>query len=147
MRRSTEPTASGSSLQDLQSLRSEMNDNINKIHIQLTQLVNTAMIKMQAEANKPAVEVLQKLEQMHSGAPMQDKGGAVPSFRGESTPGSATQDPGRQRQAQSERAAQPTWAGITGAVGHASMNWTTVTNGKKKLKKHPLDQRQPVSRL
>jgi hypothetical protein len=104
--------------------------------------VNTAMIKMQAEANKPAVEVLQKLEQMHSGAPMQDKGGAVPSFRGESTPGSATQDPGRQRQAQSERAAQPTWAGITGAGGHASMSWTTVTNGKKKLKKHPLDQRR-----
>jgi hypothetical protein len=142
MRRFTEPTASGGSLQDLQSLRSEMNDNINKVHMQLTQLVNTAMMKMQAEVNKRAVEVLPKLEQMHSGTPMQDKGGAVPSFRGNSTPGSATQEPVRQRQDQSKRVAQPTWAGITGAGGHASMSWTTVTNGKKKLKKHPLDQRR-----
>jgi hypothetical protein len=40
------------------------------------------------------------------------------------------------------RAAQPTWAAVTSTGAQKVSSWTTVTNGKKEVKKHPLDQRR-----
>jgi hypothetical protein len=40
------------------------------------------------------------------------------------------------------RAAQPSWAAVTGTEAQKLTGWTTVANSKKKTKKHPLDQRR-----
>jgi hypothetical protein len=133
-----------------------MNDNINKVQTQLMQLVNTAvakvqaesdrraeaMAKAQAEADQRADTTLQKLVQMLNSAPKKDNDRAIPSSRADVASGRAAQISRRQGQQQSARATQPTWAEVTGTGTQTTTGWTTVTNGKKKLKKHPLDQRQ-----
>ena len=45
-------------------------------------------------------------------------------------------------QQQPMQAVQPSWATVTGNGTQKISSWTTVTNGKKKVKKHPLDQRR-----
>jgi hypothetical protein len=71
------------SQEGVQALRTEMNDNINMVQMQLMQLVNTAMAKVQpeadrradamarapAEADRRADAMLQKLVQMLKSAP------------------------------------------------------------------------------
>lgn len=141
-RGSVAPTAGGGSPEDVQSFRSEMHNNISKVQTQLTQLLNNAMEKMQAEADKRADAMFQRLVQMLKGAPRNDIDKAMPSLRADVALGCAAQISSRQGPQQPTRAAQPTWAEVTGMGAKTATDWTTVTNGKKKLKKHPLDQRR-----
>jgi metal-dependent amidase/aminoacylase/carboxypeptidase family protein len=53
-----------SSIGEAQALRGEVEANISKVKIELTQLVNTTMERMQAEAERRAEAMLQKLTQM-----------------------------------------------------------------------------------
>jgi hypothetical protein len=57
----------------VQTLRNEINENINKVQIQLTQFVNTAIVKVQAEADRRADAMLQKLAQILETALRNDK--------------------------------------------------------------------------
>jgi hypothetical protein len=63
------------------------------------------------------------------------------------TLGSSTRSPGSQGQNQPTRAAQPSWAPVTGAVPQRMTKWTTVTNSKKKARKHSSDQRRNLLTL
>jgi hypothetical protein len=67
---------------------------------------------------------------------------AIPSPRADVAPGRAAQISSRQGQQHSARAAQLTWAEVTGMGTQTTTGWITVTNGNKELKKHPLDQRR-----
>jgi hypothetical protein len=150
------PTPATGSREGVQTLRNEINENINKVQIQLTQFVNTAMAKVQAEADRRADAMakaqaeadrradamLQKLAQMLETAPRNDKDRATPFVRSDVTQGSARQAHAVQGRQQPVRAAQPSWANVTGTGAQTATGWTTVTNIKKKVKKHPLDQRR-----
>jgi hypothetical protein len=140
------PTATARSLEDVQSLRIEMEDSVSKVQMQLTQLVtqlvSNAVIKTQAEADRRADAMLQKLVQMLNITPGKDDDKTMPSSRASVEPGRAAQVSSRQGQQQPVRAGQPTWAEVTAKGTQATTGWTTVNNGKKKSKKHPLDQRR-----
>jgi hypothetical protein len=56
-----------------------MKDSISKVRMQLTQLVNDAVMKMQAEADRRADAMLQKLVQMLNGALIKDNDRAIAS--------------------------------------------------------------------
>jgi hypothetical protein len=87
------PTAAGGPLEDVQSLRREMEDSISKVQMQLTQLftqiMNNATVKMQAEADRRADAMLQKLVQMLNSTPRKNNDKAIPSSRVEVAPGRA----------------------------------------------------------
>jgi hypothetical protein len=124
--------------EDAQGLRVEVEANITKVRIELTQLVNTMMETMQAEAERRAETMLQKLTRMLRTAPKIDNSKAAL----EPTSGHSTQMSSSQRQIQPTRAAQPSWAAIASTRAQKMAEWTTVTNGKKKTKKHSLNQRR-----
>jgi hypothetical protein len=65
-----------------------MKDNISKVQMQLTQLLNNAMVKMQAEADRRADIMLEKLVQMLNNAPRKDNNRAMPLSRADVPPGS-----------------------------------------------------------
>ena len=94
------PIVAGGSLEDVQSLRREMEDSISNVQVQLTQLftqiMNNATAKMQAEADRRADAMLQKLVQMLNSTPRKDKDKAISSSRAEVPPGRAAQTSGRQ---------------------------------------------------
>jgi hypothetical protein len=75
----------------VQSLRSEMKDSISMVQMQLTQLVNNAMVRMQAEADQRINVMLQKIVQMLNIAPRKDDDETMPSSRADVTPGSVAQ--------------------------------------------------------
>ncbi|KHN93671.1 Endonuclease/exonuclease/phosphatase [Metarhizium album ARSEF 1941] len=110
---------------------------MSKIKMQITQLLNTAMA--QAEADRRAEDVLQRIMEMLEKGPKQNNERTVPSARTDARPEHATQGIGDQVLTPGQ-AAQPSWASITGAS--KGSGWTTVANGKRKPKKHPLDQRR-----
>jgi hypothetical protein len=116
--------------------------NISKVRIELTQLVNTMMERMQAEAERRAEAMLQKLMQMLRIAPRNHVDKVAPVIDTEVTSGRSTRVSGSQGQNQPTRAAQPSWATVTGTGAQKSTGWTMVANGKKRTKKHSLDQRR-----
>lgn len=61
-------------------------------------------------------------------------------FRTDVPSGRAMQGPGRQAGQQPAKDAQPSWANVAGKGASSTTGWTTVANGKKKLKKYALDQ-------
>ncbi|GAB7336743.1 hypothetical protein MBLNU13_g10839t1 [Cladosporium sp. NU13] len=128
--------------EDVQRVRGEVEANITKVRIELTQLVNTMMERMQAEAERRAEMMLQQLTRMLKTAPKNDIGRAAPISESEPTSGRSTRTPSNQGQAQPTRAAQPSWAAIASSGAQKMTGWTTVTNGKKKPKKHSLSQRR-----
>jgi hypothetical protein len=89
------PTATARSLEDVQSLRIEMEDSMSKVQMQLTQLVtqlvNDAVVKTQAEADRRADAMLQKLVQMLNITPRKDDDKTMPSSRASVEPGRAAQ--------------------------------------------------------
>jgi hypothetical protein len=99
------PTPATSLREGVQTLRNEINENINKVQIQLTHFVNTAMAKVQveadrradamakaqAEADRRADAMFQKLAQMLETALRNDKDRATPFVRADVTQGSARQ--------------------------------------------------------
>jgi hypothetical protein len=59
--------------------------------MQLTQLVNDAMVKMQAEADQRVDAMLQKIVQMLNIAPRKDDDETTPSSRADVAPGPVAQ--------------------------------------------------------
>jgi sensor domain CHASE-containing protein len=98
----------------MQVLRDEVDVNISKVRIELTQLVNTMMERMQAEAERRAETMLQKLTQMLKIAPKTHIDRAAPVVDTESASGLSIRASGSQGQKQPMRAAQPCWAAVTG---------------------------------
>jgi hypothetical protein len=68
-----------------------MKDSISMVQMQLTQLVNNAMVRMQAEADQRINVMLQKIVQMLNIAPRKDDDETMPSSRAHVTPGSVAQ--------------------------------------------------------
>jgi hypothetical protein len=125
-----------------QAIRSEMEDNISEVKIELMQLVNTMMEKMQAEVDRRADAMLRTLVQMLKDAPATENNKTVPAVETDTILGHRTRVPANRGKQQPMRAAQPSWAAVTSTGTQKTSNWTTVTSGKKKVKKHPLDQRR-----
>jgi hypothetical protein len=122
----------------VQVLRDEMDANVSKMRIELTQPVNTTIERVQVEAERRADAMLQKLTQMLQIAPKNHIDKAAPVVDTGVASGPPTRTPGSQRTNQPMRAAQPSWAAITGTGAQKLTGWTTVANSKKKTKKHPL---------
>jgi len=95
------PTTAARSLEDVQSLRSEMEDSISRVQMQLTQLMDNAIVRMQAEADKRADAMLQKIMQMLNTAPRKDDDEKMSSSRAGGAPGRAAQVSGRIRDSNS----------------------------------------------
>lgn len=53
------PDATGGSVEAMQSLRSEMSENLFRVQVQVTEHLNAAMTRMQAEADTPADAMLE----------------------------------------------------------------------------------------
>lgn len=122
-----------------QSLRSEMKENIAIAQAQLTELFNAAMAKMQAESDRRAEAMLERLVRDFREASVQANKSAAAVTSAQATPGLATKTHSWSQPTQS---AQRTWADITRAGTQSAAGWATVVNRKEKLKKHPLDQRR-----
>jgi hypothetical protein len=73
-------------------------------------------------------------------APRQDTKGIPPLPGNSALARGLAPTPNGQVRPQSMHVTQPSWADIT--ESGAGSGWTTVTNGKKKVKKHPRDQRR-----
>lgn len=136
------PTPAVGAGEEVQRLRVEVEASITKVRVELTQLVNTMMEKMQAEAERRVETMLQKLTRMLKIAPKNDIGRAAPLSEVEPTSGRPTRMPDCQGQTQPTRAAQPSWAAVASTGAQKMTGWTTVTNGKKRTKKHSLNQRR-----
>jgi hypothetical protein len=95
-------------------------EEIKKGQLQLTQLMNAVMAVLRT--------------------PRQETKGTPPPPGNIAFPRGTEQTTNRQARPQSAQATQLSWANIT--ESGAGSGWTTVTNGKKKLKKHPRDQRR-----
>lgn len=113
------PIAAAASSEDVRSLRAEMEE-IKKGQNQVTQLMNMVMAALDA--------------------PRQETGGIPPPPGSNASPKSTVQTFTGQARPLSAQVAQPSWAKV--ARGGAESGWTTVTNGRKKLKKHPRGQRR-----
>jgi hypothetical protein len=133
------------SIREAQVLRGEVEANISKVKIELTQLVNMMMGRMQAEAEQRAEAMLHKLTQMLRLAPRNHVYRVAPVIDNEVASGRSTRVSGSQGQNQTTRATQPCWAAVAGTRAQKTIGWTTVTNGKKRTKKHSLDQRRIFS--
>jgi hypothetical protein len=81
----TAPSTATKSVDDVQSLRDEMKESINRVHTQLTQLVSTIMARVQAEADNRADAMLQKLVYMLNNASRKGDSGLAPSLRAQGT--------------------------------------------------------------
>lgn len=118
---------------DAHDVRAEMEKQFQKVQLGLTQLVNTEMTKMRAEADRRADSMLRSLKEMLAST-LKPETSVARSQLGKSAPQEGTtHTPEVQRK-------QSNWAKIT-APGTGN-GWTTVTNGKKKVKKHPRDRRR-----
>jgi hypothetical protein len=95
-------------------------EEIKKGQMQVTQLMNRAMAALQT--------------------PRQEIGGISPPPENNAFPKSTAQASDRQACPPSAQVTRPSKADATGA--EAESGWTTVANGKKKLKKHSRDQRR-----
>lgn len=142
LRASAAPVPAAASLDHAQTIHDEVRNYMSEVKIELTQLVNTMMEKMQAEANRRADAILQTLVRMLKIAPATGNNKAASFVEPDTAQEDRTPDPASRGQQQPVRAAQPSWAAVTGTATQGTSNWTTVTNGKKKSKKHPLDQRR-----
>ncbi|KAI7695416.1 hypothetical protein KC353_g17883 [Hortaea werneckii] len=123
----------------IESLRNEMTDNIDKAQTHFTQLLNAAMAKMQAESDRRAEAMLERMMRKFHEASEQANKSAAAEAATQVRPGiSAIHRP----QPQPTQSAQRTWADVTRTGTQAVDGWTNVSTRKKKLKKHPRDQRR-----
>jgi hypothetical protein len=139
---SAAPMPAAASLDHAQTIRSEMRESIKEMKVELTQLVSTMMETMQAEADRRADAILQTVMQMPKNAPETENNRAAPVVETDATSGQRMRTTASRGQQQPVQAAQPSWATVTGNGTQKPSSWTTVTNGKNEVKKHPLDQRR-----
>lgn len=123
----------------MQSLRSDMREDIARAQAQLTELLDAAMAKMQAESDRRADAMLERLVQKFHEASERANKSAAAATTAHAIPEFGTD---RQLHSQPTQKAQRTWANVTRAGTQTVAGWATVTNRKKTLKKHPLDQRR-----
>jgi hypothetical protein len=142
LRTSAAPMPVAASVDHAEAMRSEVRDNIKEMKAEVMQLVNTMMETMQAEADRRADAMLQTVMQMLKNAPATQNSKAAPVVETDVTSGHRTRTAASQAQQQPMRPAQPSWAAVTGTGTQKTSSWTTVTNSKKKARKHPLDQRR-----
>jgi hypothetical protein len=100
------------------------------------------MEAMQAEANRRADAMIQAVMQMLKHAPATENDREAPAVETDAKSGRETRTTARQGQQQPMQAVQPSWAAVTRTGTQKTSSWTPVTNGKKKVKKHTLDQRR-----
>lgn len=136
---SAAPMPAAASLDHAQTIRSEMRESIKEMKVELTQLVSTMMETMEAEADRRADAMLQAVIQMLKNAPETDNNRAAPVVETDATSEHRKRTAANRGQQQPMQAAQPSWAAVTGTGTQKTSSWTTVTNGKKKVKRHPLD--------
>jgi hypothetical protein len=96
-----------SSIGEAQALRGEVEANVSKVKIELTQLVNTTMERMQAEADRRAEAMLQKLTQILRLAPRNHINRVAPVIDTKVALGRSTRVSGSREQNQTTRATQP----------------------------------------
>lgn len=85
------PAATGSSAEAIQSLRSEMTENISRVQDQLAELLCESMTRMQAEADKRTDAMLERLVQHVHDASKQTNNGATNTATVHAMPEEATQ--------------------------------------------------------
>jgi hypothetical protein len=140
---------------DIQSLRSEVKEDIARMQTQLTEIFSSAMVQMQekadrrtatmlerliqTESDKRADTVLGRLEQKCHEASEQTIKSAAAATIAHSIPGVG---PNQQPHPQPARNAQRTWANVTRVGTQTAAGWATVANRREKLRKYPLDQRR-----
>lgn len=135
------PDLASGSLGDVRSRRREIKDikdSIDKSQMQVLEIVNSAMAKTRAEV----VTMLQGLTQMPNRAPTQDEGRDTVPSDADAQSDRVNQGLGAQNRQKSVPATQPSWAKVVRLGAPTATGWTIVTNGKRKLKKHPLEQRR-----
>ncbi|KAI7695118.1 alpha/beta-hydrolase, partial [Hortaea werneckii] len=135
------PDVASGSLGDVRSRRREIKDikdSIDKSQMQVLEIVNSAMAKTRTEV----VTMLQGLTQMPNRAPTQDKGRDTVPSDADAQSDRVNQGLGAQNRQKSAPATNPSWAKVAGLGAPTATGWTIVTNGKRKLKKHPLEQRR-----
>lgn len=93
----------------------------------------------EAESDRRAEAMLERLVRGLREASAQANKSAATATSAQAKPGFATKTHSWSQPTQS---AQRTWADITRAGTQSAAGWATVVNRKKKLKKHPLDQRR-----
>ena len=139
---SAAPMPAAASLDHAQTIRSEMRESIKEMKVELTQLVSTMIETMQVEADRRADATLQTVMQMLKKAPETEKNRAAPVVMTDGTSEHRTRTAANRKHQQPMQAAQASWAAVTGTGTQKTSSWTTVTSGKKKVKRHPLDQRR-----
>ena len=116
-----------------------MEEGIARAQTQLTELLNNVLARMQTESDRRADTILERLVQKLHGVSEQVSQNIVPAVRAYAISGLRTD---QQSYSQPTQVAQRTWADVTRMATQAAAGWTTMTNGKRKLKKHALDQRR-----
>jgi len=129
------------------NVRNEMEKTIRNMQAHMTQVMTEAIATMRAEAETRANDMLQTFLEKMSGmilGSMASKNEASDRTKQASTPdvGTRTRASIRQGQQQPTRATQQSWAAVASTRTQKPSGWTTVTHGKKKAKKLPLDQRR-----
>jgi len=109
---SAAPVSTAVSFDHAQAIRSEVRDNIREVKVELMQLVNTVMEKVQAEATSRVDAMLQTVVQMLKKAPATEGNKAEHFTSTDSTLGTRTRAPIRQGQQQPMRATQQSWAAV-----------------------------------
>lgn len=132
---STDP-AHVTSKEIMQSLRNEVREDIARIQAQLTEALNTAVAKMQTDAERRAEAMLQRLEQKIHEASERAERSAASSTAAHKIPG-----PGASQELHLQPE-QRTWANVTRTATQTATGWATVASRKRKPKKHPLEQRR-----
>lgn len=125
----------------VKSLRSEIREDMARVQAQLAGVLDAALIRMQTDSEKRVEAMLECLERKLHDASEQAKRSAASTVGAHEmpTPGSGVN---QKLDSQPAQGAQRTWASVTRTATPAAAGWRTMTNGKKKLKKHPLDQRR-----
>lgn len=149
---SAAPMPATASFDHARTIHDEVRNYMNEVKIELTQLLTTMMEQMQAEANRRADAMLQTLVRMLKNTPANGNNKAASVVQPGKDQEHKTQEPAGRGHQQPMRAAQPSWVAVTGTGTQNTSNWTTVTNGKKKNKKHPPEasvvrQKRPVPYL
>jgi len=129
----TGPRAVAGCSHDVQVLRAEMEKELQKVQLNLTQLVTTTMARVQAEADRRMDAMLQSLEKMLASTPRPETSVTAPQLGKSASQGGTTHPP-------NAKGEQTSWASI--AESRTGNGWTTVTKGKKKARKHPRGQRR-----
>lgn len=127
------PRAVAGCSHDVKAIRTEMEKQLQKVEQYLTQLVTTAIACIQAEADRRADAMLQSLQQT-----LANKEKPVASVTTPQSGKRASQE--GTTNALNTRREQISWASI--AEPRAGDGWTTVTKGKKNVRKHPRGQRR-----